>query len=40
MSDLYAMDAVKDRILVGDCLDNLRKLPDASVDLVFCRRGL
>ena len=25
----------EDRILVGDCLDELRRLPDASVDLVF-----
>lgn len=26
---------VEDRILVGDCLEELRRLPDASVDLVF-----
>ncbi|MES2729581.1 MAG: DNA methyltransferase [Pseudomonadota bacterium] len=28
-------DNIKDRILQGDCLDILRQLPDASVDLVF-----
>jgi modification methylase len=26
---------IRNRILVGDCLDELRRIPDASVDLVF-----
>ena len=30
-----ALDAVIDRVLLGDCVENLRKLPSASVDLVF-----
>ncbi len=30
-----ALDAVIDRVLLGDCVENLRALPSASVDLVF-----
>ncbi len=33
-SSLSLADAL-DRILVGDCIENLRRLPDASIDLVF-----
>jgi modification methylase len=32
---MAALDAVIDRVLLGDCVENLRALPSASVDLVF-----
>lgn len=35
MTDFFDRDAVTDRILVGDCLQLLKQLPDASMDLVF-----
>jgi modification methylase len=30
-----ALDGFLDRIVAGDCVDNLRRLPDASIDLIF-----
>jgi len=30
-----SLSAFLDRIVTGDCLENLRKIPDASVDMVF-----
>lgn len=30
-----ASPLLRDRVLVGDCLEELRRLPDASIDLVF-----
>jgi modification methylase len=29
------LDGFLDRILAGDCVENLRRLPDASIDLIF-----
>jgi modification methylase len=29
------LDGFLDRIVAGDCVDNLRRLPDASIDLIF-----
>ena len=33
--DSIPLSAALDRILVGDCVENLRRLPDACVDLIF-----
>src|SRR5262245_21676683 len=33
--DLHRPDSPADRVIIGDCLQELAKLPDAAVDLVF-----
>ena len=35
MTEILKLEAVTDRVLVGDCLQILRQIPDASMDLVF-----
>ncbi len=32
---MYKIEDIKDRILEGDCLEELKKFPDDSVDLIF-----
>lgn len=35
MTDFSDLEAIQDRVHVGDCLQILRQIPDASMDLVF-----
>ena len=35
MTEILELEAIRDRVLVGDCLTLLRQIPDDSLDLVF-----
>jgi DNA modification methylase len=36
MHDQYIMSEGKKQILLGDCLELMKQLPDGSIDLILC----